>query len=559
MRGTNLAAAVGVMLLLAACEKEIPAGGGTGEKVTILFSINTSNYNIEDKVLRSADAGEAVTATIPLSDGLYLRATLTPDPEEELRLPTPFLDGQKIRFIAFNATTEAEVDSKVYTWSTSAGKFIPDADPLGVVPDDGTIFRFVAYSYFGETGVTPVASNINPVHDLVWGKTATDQTVTNTETSRTVSINMTHKFARVKVQVRSTEISGATIETLTGVEIMGGKQATLTPFSGNVAMGGTVTQGINISSSPQVDDISSSYRTVTPVSPAPAKVKFGGVKVSTNSTVFANKVAEFYSRLNLATSYLLVVDLIQGLAFAYSNIYWNGTKLTFDKTSVAASDADSRYYQGLYFKWGSLIGISPVWDGDNTLVYIPNNIAGRTWHDAEAVSSTSFLTALDIPYTTINTSITQSSTSSGEIMAENFLYDHPDFSQYLGDICNFIDDDWRMANAREIHTWFPGAGAYSVNQGSSYVVNSAGTGKMSKHKAFTSNGLLLPSSGFLSVIVNPPGAVGVNTTDGWYWLGSTGGLTNTANGYRINYRNLTTSVDNSSNRQECFPIRCVKR
>jgi hypothetical protein len=42
------------------------------------------------------------------------------------------------------------------------------------------------------------------------------------------------------------------------------------------------------------------------------------------------------------------------LELAKSNIYWNGSYLTFSNTSGVTED-----YQGVYFKWGSLVGISP--------------------------------------------------------------------------------------------------------------------------------------------------------------------------------------------------------
>jgi hypothetical protein len=53
--------------------------------------------------------------------------------------------------------------------------------------------------------------------------------------------------------------------------------------------------------------------------------------------------------------------------WAGSNIYWDGTKLTFDDPSKMGKSAA----QGLFFKWGSLQGISPVgaWAGGSTPVY----------------------------------------------------------------------------------------------------------------------------------------------------------------------------------------------
>ena len=46
------------------------------------------------------------------------------------------------------------------------------------------------------------------------------------------------------------------------------------------------------------------------------------------------------------------------LVWAGSNVYWDGTQLTFDETVVDA-DAGSDLKQGVFFRWGSLVGVSP--------------------------------------------------------------------------------------------------------------------------------------------------------------------------------------------------------
>jgi hypothetical protein len=133
----NLGAAVGVALLLGACEKDIPAGGGEGAKVPVIFSINTTNYSIEDEVVRSGGTREPATTSISLNDDLFLQATLTPDPEEEELRAAAFIDGQKLCFAAFKNDGTQEGATAVYTYSTSTGKWSSSA-PLGVVPDGTT-------------------------------------------------------------------------------------------------------------------------------------------------------------------------------------------------------------------------------------------------------------------------------------------------------------------------------------------------------------------------------------------------------------------------------------
>jgi hypothetical protein len=396
-------------LFFTACEKDVLENRGTGEKAEIFFSINTGDYNTGGNVVRSAGILEAASTTMYLNDSTYLRATLVPDSVDELRAPVDFIDGQRICVKAFDVSVPSlpvEADSKIYSYSTSAGKFIPLTTPLGVYPDGSTPYRFVAYSYFGEADVTPGISNIDPIHDLVWGKTAVDQAITDTETSRTVTIHMTHKFARVRIRVRSS-ISSATITTLSGVTVEGGKLADLTPFDGGISYGNAVTQGVSIASSGT--DISSSYRTVSPVSPAPIQVKIGTLEVSVSGTTFSNQTVSFNSTLGMATSYTLVVD-VKRILFARSNIYWDGSKLTF---VPAGTDGSKEGYQGLFFFPNSLVGISPAGAPESALD------SSTPCYKAGGWGPTYFSSLADVP------------------------------GAFAGEICQYIDPDYRLPKSED--------------------------------------------------------------------------------------------------------------
>jgi hypothetical protein len=406
-------------LFFSSCEKDIPGKMEEGEKVEIFFSINTSNYHTAPDVVRSSDMKEPDSRTIYLNEDFYLRTTLEPD-AEELRGDEPFIEGQRICFKAFDVSIPAapvETDSKIYSYSTSAGKFIPLTTPLGVEPDGSTPYRFVAYSYFGEANVTPDDAVIDPVHDLVWGKTLTDQAITDTETSRTVTIHMTHQFARVKVVVKS-GISGANITALSGVEVAGGMQATLTPFDGDISWSGTASQVVDPFTVNSVTDRESGYRTVAPVGTGPIGVRIGSIEVSASISIFSDKWAYFNSMLDAATSYTLVVELMRGAAFAYSNIFWDGEKLTFDVT-----DLGHQKYEGVFFKFGSLVGISPVagFSSSTTILYKP----------AEIITG-AYSTYGEIPYWDTNNDV-----------------GNPSISTLKGDICKYINPVYRLPRLGE--------------------------------------------------------------------------------------------------------------
>jgi hypothetical protein len=127
-----------------------------------------------------------------------------------------------------------------------------------------------------------------------------------------------------------------------------------------------------------------------------------------------------------AASYTLLLELKKGVLFAYSNIYWDGGKMTFDTT-----DKGHIRYQGLYFKWGSLVGISPVgaWVNSSTPVYKAGETTSSTYSTWDA-----------IPY---------DNTTSG-IMTYGY-----NVSTLKGDICKYIDAGYRL----------PHVGEFSANSG----------------------------------------------------------------------------------------------
>jgi hypothetical protein len=551
--------AVGLLLFFAACEKEIPANIGEGKKVSILFSIEPTGYNTVDEMVRSADALEPVTSTIPLNDDLFLQATLVPDAEEELRAPIELADGQKIRFVAYDISdSSSPVDSKLYTYSTYTKKFTPDGEPLGVEPDGTTVYRFVAYSYFGETGVAPAAAAIDPVHDLVWGKAATDRTVVDTEVSRTVSINMLHKFARVRVQVR-TNISGATISVCNGVQIEGGQQATLDSFTGDVSWSGSVTQnmGITVPSSPASNDIYGDYRTVKPVA-SPTKVRIGSVRVSTNSTTFSNNVLDFSTPLNGGTSYTLLVVVKRASLWAGSNIMWDGSKLVF--LSDENSGVGAVHSQGLFFKWGSLVAIKPIgtygasqYDSmynTGSIIFSPTGTYSYAWGS--------------IPYMDTTSSPFNNSTATEDDFAS---YNGTGFNaaEGKGDICRYITSQgwvkgrWRLPKASDYTALM--TEAESIAFASGWSVSTFGESPSTSYGQATINGswvrirhsglsyfFTYAASGYRS----GSGTFSGLNTNGYFWSGSSDGTSNCSVLHLAQNVLEVVGLDRSLG----FPVRC---
>jgi hypothetical protein len=167
-----------------------------------------------------------------------------------------------------------------------------------------------------------------------------------------------------------------------------------------------------------------------PVGTEPAGVRIGSIEVSASISTFSDKWAYFNSTLDAGTSYTLVVALVQGAAFANSNIFWDGEKLTFD-----ILDLGHQYYQGVVFKFGSLVGMSPVSGTFSTsrIIYTPTEIitgAYSSWGE--------------IPYWDDNSDV-------GD----------PDIDALKGDICKYINPGFRL----------PKFGEFSITGWSKFINN----------------------------------------------------------------------------------------
>jgi hypothetical protein len=105
--------------------------------------------------------------------------------------------------------------------------------------------------------------------------------------------------------------------------------------------------------------------------------------------------------------------------WATSNVYWDGTKLTFNQNIY---DISQTAYQGLYFKWGSLTGRSAAagdWDPGATLAY-----------------------SVDAP-------VIDYPNSWSSITYDGATSDDGDLLPAANDICTQINSAWRLPKSTE--------------------------------------------------------------------------------------------------------------
>jgi hypothetical protein len=531
---------VGVVLLLSACEKDI--SGKLGYRVAVNFSTGAAGYDAVDEAMRSfsIQEPEPETVVVPMGNDLYLYATLAPDRagelcSDELRAEVGLKTNQKIRFAAFMPDGTQEGATANYTYNGS--NLVPNSGaPLTVEPD-GTIYRFAAYSYYGDPETAPDETDIIPNKDLVWN--AVNQSVTTTASTQTVNINMKHKFSRVRVKVDAHTIATA-IPTISNVQIVGGKKVDLTDIrQGTVEATGTeAAQSVDFSGTSNVllSDYYVYYPSVT-------GVKIGSIKLTIGSEdkTFSSLTAHFNKTLVEGKSYTLVLD-IKELIWAKSNIYWDGDELMF-------SESGNSDYQGVFFKWGSLVGISPVGgDADALTLYIPP-VSGGNWETCSASDS---------PWGNYNNIPRITSVNGSTDWTFPYLYTlgSSGYDSYTGDICAYLTNRiWRMPTVSEYNSFRPLTPNPNTFTDGVDPNDPTGRGLMGSAGITCNNslgGIFFPASGYRTDSYSMVGSMG------HYWSGSLmGAMGNNIMGCRVRFYSGVIT-DDYLNGTYLASVRCVK-
>jgi hypothetical protein len=435
--------------LFASCEKEL-AGEGSGRKIAVNISLDSSE-SVDDMRSSVAQTPKSETAIIPLGNGRYINATLTEMPvddptSDELRAAANLVEGQKVRMAAFQNTTSTQESAADYIYS--GGKLNPVSTPLMVEEDAD--YNIVAYSYYNETEDYPVIENISSEKQLLWG-TSGQKYITATDAA--VSFRMLQRFAQAKVSITTTHLSGTpNITAVSGVEIAsGGNRCNLSVWNGLLSTGTSpVTQTVNFSTFGS-HTVTSAPRMIYPVAAGQTTtVTVGSIAVD-GFAPMTNLVAAFNQTFLGGRSYVLTLDLKE-TAFAGSNIYWDGSKMDFKPAGYVGPE---NFYQGLYFRWGSMVGMLATANAGVTPanpVYYP--IDDNTWSTNGTILSFLYSDQTDI--LSMNTALAASHGSLGianDYVTNGYAADNNgeafNYTDQWGDICRRINPDYRLPRGEE--------------------------------------------------------------------------------------------------------------
>ncbi|MGL5705078.1 MAG: hypothetical protein ACRDD6_07315 [Tannerellaceae bacterium] len=220
---------------------------------------------------------------------------------------------------------------------------------------------------------------------------------------------------------------------------------------------------------------------------------------------------------------MVVTPYIEQLLFADSNIYWDGSKLTFDYSESGSGQAATQQ-QGVFFKFGSLLAIGADGVVISNPLLLPKNVP--------------FIKKM--PTNNIN---------------YNLLVNKHDPAKNLGDICKYLSDngmvppgDWMMPTAiqmmylaKKAKKKGPWIGLNTIQQDGRALVNS-GYSFLDKY--------FLPASGFLSYTNYRLSEMG---NGGYYWTSSPASS--------LPYILAVQEIKVRETKAEGFalPVRCVKK
>ena len=264
--------------------------------------------------------------------------------------------------------------------------------------------------------------------------------------------------------------------------------------------------------------------------------------------------------------------------FARSNIVWDATnnKLTFAVTAADNATIPANV-QGVFFKWGSLVAISPVGNtyAANQILFSPDGTTNYTWANIPYISETTG------KFGTHGTDEDDFAGYDGGSNTNGPGYATSGTNANKGDICRYISDQegwvegrWRLPTADEMQTLINEATSVSNNGGFGSIGGALNTGNnahgfwqvpsgrwLGAGAAVTANrgteavpgtsSVYFPAGGYRNS--SSGGANGAGNT-GYGWSGSSN---NTTNAYDLSV-NSGNAYWSSTSRTYGFPVRCIR-
>jgi hypothetical protein len=567
---------VALSLLLVSCDKgnEWPDNNPSGSEIPVRVRLLGVAGTESGTITRSAALKEPQENTISIGSGLLMNMSVeeTPSP---LRATKHLLeDGKRFRVIAVTATTPAAFVSHGDFEMVNGASSL--TSPTLHVPG-GASYDFICISYNNSSTLPPINHNrgnglkeleVNNSSDFLWWKTANPVTV-NSDADAELDIELHHMLVKVKMVIDCTYNGWNITKINDGIYF---DSAARTTGRMDLTTGTTTsTTGNPYISWPQPlpsvdDEQTSNTTTIFPMTEGYFNVYIPIETIERDglSAVPSSMPHINFSGLTLNPGMEYTLRLrVWTPIFAKSNIYWDGDASSGELTfSIDAAD-DLEYLQGVFFKWGSLVGISPAQKpspnpnnfSSAVPVYIPS---GSGW------APSSYTAWYLIPYW-----------DSGGTTA---VIDDSDYASFKGDICTYLGTTnsalagYRLPTYQEfgnndnyldVWTWgnpWPSKPDYTIgNPYGTYNFKSTGHGYIISPV----HGTILPASGYRGGTSSYDGnlsGVGGGGETGEYTFYRSSTPRNTGTDDELGFMFYTVDIRGSgTKRSHGVAVRCVKK
>jgi hypothetical protein len=360
------------------------------QKAEVQFSLGSVEGWGESTVLRGASPMPRLveTVSVPLENNWILEASLTEEAAAPTRATENLQSGSIVRIIALSSTSPYDVVAKsdyVCQWEDNLS---PVNDPMKL--EDGNYY-FIAYSYNSATAaslpptiatltttevtLSPYNNGDDETNDLILSM---NTSVTPVSSSGGITLStLEHQFSQVKYAL---SVEGGATPTDFEVLLSNNYAATLTKTAGLPQV--ALTKGALLSTPQHINTVPCIVNTgeETPVL---------NISGAFGSQSFTDVPIVYTKSFEPGKSYTLQIKIRRGLQWAGSNVYWveEDDPMTSDIEGYLTfaeppGTTDEWFYQGLFFRWGSLVGVSPTrtttntTTGDNfsisaTYIYVP--------------------------------------------------------------------------------------------------------------------------------------------------------------------------------------------
>jgi hypothetical protein len=591
MRGIGWATALVAAAFAVSCDKggDLPEERPWGEEVMLqIRSLEVADGGEADfNRAASAAMGKEDFVSRPVGDGLLLEMRLEREGDASLRAVKLLQNGAYFQVIAIDYSTQKYISHGLFQAGGSG------TDPNLHVPLNGH-YRIICISYnrLDQSSLLDLsgynresdmsAVTLGDLGDLLWW---TQELTLSGSAPAALSILLDYKVARLRVVIDCSYNewlisgigSGATVGAVAA-------PASVNLITGGVSGGAAGDQSITWPSTGMgradfkqpSDSIvvvpTASNASLTVTLPKDLITRQSPMsKIPTTSGTYVI-TSNFSTPLEAGKSYSLHVKL-RAPKWAGSNVYWVwndkadhslGGYMMFD----VYGDTDNEGFQGVMFKWGSLVGAPPLIDYssngvyDTAPVYIPDGSNGWTTHIYYDQPNQSGPNWNAIPY--------WDHATYGDVIDNTHADD-----KYLGDICKYIRPAaYRLPKPEEFGvgtvavTWdavdpmtVPVAGGW-VKGTLSWPETPSSTGGTDdgQHEAIDAGwgyvtnqtmNVTLPASGYM----DDYGTTNFLGYQGRYWSSMT--ASNTNQGMHLVFSPFNTNPTGGFGRDRAFPVRCV--